>query len=114
MNKLSAAAGLVGLLIAVLGAFMAIPGIDAGVAMVVLGIIAGLAYPEDRHVGLFLAVLLYPVAAAAVGGIPAVGGYLGTILGNIGMVAAGAAATALTMRVIGIVKANLAELGGKA
>lgn len=113
MTKLAAVAGLVALLIAVLAAFMEIPGIDAGVAMVALGIIAGLGYSQDRFIGLMLAVLVYPIAAAAVGAIPAVGEYAGAIIGNIGTIAAGVAVTVLVMRVVDIVKANIAELSGK-
>ena len=113
MTKLAAIAGLVALLIAVLAAFMEIPGIDAGVAMVLLGIIAGLGYTQDRFVGLMLAVLVYTNAATAAGMIPAVGEYLGAIIGNVGIIATGVAVTVLVMRVVEIVKANIGELSGK-
>lgn len=113
MTKLAAIAGLVALLIAVLGAFMDIPGIDAGVAMVLLGIIAGLGYSQDRFIGLMLAVLVYPIAAVAAGTVPVVGDFAGAIIGNVGVVATGVAITVLVMRVADIVRANIGELSGK-
>ena len=114
MSKITAILGLAALLLAVVAAFVAIPNLNVAAVLVVLGIVAGLSYTEDRVQGLLLAVLVYPVAAVALGNIPEVGEKLGAIAANIGLVAAGVAVTVLTMRLINIVKANVAELTGKA
>ena len=112
MKKIGAIAGLLGLLVAILAAFMTMP-MDAAMLMVVLGVIAGIAYDMDRMVGLMLAVLVYPIAGTTLGAIPTIGEPIGAILTNIGVVAAGAAATVLVRRVIEIVQANIGELTGK-
>jgi len=114
MKKVVAIVGLLGILLAIVGAFDVISGVNVAMILVVVGIIVGLGYAEDQMVGLLLAVLVYPVAAAALGHIPEVGRLLGAIMSNIGTVAAGAAITVLTKRVIGIAKASVGELTGKA
>ena len=114
MNKISSVSGLVALLLAVVAVFVTIPNLDVAAALVILGIVAGLSYTEDRLHGLLLAALAYPVVATALDHIPAVGEQLGSIAANVGLVAAGAAATMLTMRLITIIKANVGTLTGKA
>ena len=114
MNKISSVSGLVALLLAVVAVFVAIPNLDVDAALVILGIVAGLSYTEDRLHGLLLATLAYPVVAMGLDHIPAVGEQLGSVAANIGLVAAGAAATMLATRLITIIKANVGTLTGKA
>jgi hypothetical protein len=114
MNKITAILGLAALLLAIVAVFVAIPNLNVAAVLVVLGIVAGLSYTADRVQGLLLATLVYPLVAVALGNIPTIGEKLGAIAGNIGLVAAGVAATVLAMRLIDIVKANVSELTGKA
>lgn len=114
MSKITALVGLAALLLAVVAAFVPIPNLNVAAVLVVLGVVAGLSYTEDRVQGLLLATLVYPLVAVALGNIPVAGEKLGAIAANIGLLAAGVAATVLTMRLIGIVKANIGALSGKA
>lgn len=114
MSKVTALAGLAALLLAIVAAFVVIPNLNVAAALVGLGIIAGLTYTEDRVMAVLLATLVYPLVAIALGNIPVVGEKLGAIAGNVGMVAAGVAATVLAMRLFSIAKASVGTLTGKA
>jgi hypothetical protein len=113
MKKIAALFGLIGILLAVVAAFVAIPGISVPAALVILGVVAGIGYAEDRVQGLLLAVLVYPVVAIALHNVPAVGEQLGAIFGNIGVLAAGVAAAVLTARILNIAKLSVGALTGK-
>jgi hypothetical protein len=112
MSKIIGIVGLAGLLLAVVSAFTVIPQINVMAVLVVAGVIAGIGYAEDRIVALMLAVLVYPVAAAALGLIPEVGATLSAIMLNIGLLAAGVASTVLVTRVIGIARGFIGDLFG--
>jgi hypothetical protein len=114
MNKVTALAGLAALLLAVVAAFIAIPNLNVAAVLVVLGIVAGLSYTEERTIGVLVATLTYPLVAVALGNIPMAGEKLGAIAANVGLVAAGVAATVLTTRLINLTKSNVGALTGKA
>jgi hypothetical protein len=114
MNKVTALAGLAALLLAVVGAFVVIPNLNVAAVLVVLGIVAGLTYTEERMIAVLVATLTYPLVAVALGNIPMAGEKLGAIAANVGLVAAGVAATVLTMRLIGVAKSSVGELTGNA
>ena len=85
------------LLVAVVGAFVAIP--QAALILVVLGLVAGFVGVEEdnRQHYLILAIALTTVAGA-LGGIPGVGGYISSILGDVSSaVNAGAVAVIVTI-----------------
>mgnify|MGYP001222168457 FL=1 len=85
------------LLVAVVGAFVAIP--QAALILVVLGLVAGFVGVEEdnRQNYLILAIALTTVAGA-LGGIPGVGGYISSILGDVSSaVNAGAVAVIVTI-----------------
>lgn len=113
MRKIIGLVGLVGILLAIVSAFYTVPQLNVAAALVVIGVIAGIGYAEERVVGLLLAVLVYPVAAAALLLVPEVGASLSTIMMNIGLLAAGVASTVLAMRVFNIAKASIGNLTGK-
>ena len=113
MNKIAALAGLVGILLAIVAAFVAIPGMNLAAVLVILGIVAGIGYAEDRVQGLMLAVLVYPVASMALHNVPAVGEQFGAIAGNVGMLAAGVASSVLAARIFKIGKLSIGAFTGK-
>ena len=85
------------LLVAVVGAFVAIP--QAALILVVLCLVAGFVGVEEdnRQNYLILAIALTTVAGA-LGGIPGVGGYISSILGDVSSaVNAGAVAVIVTI-----------------
>ncbi len=109
--KIAGLARALAILLSVVYAFVTIPGVDAGLVLVVLGLIAGVLYGDDTRVGLILTTLVMPAAAVALGHIPAIGTQLGAVAGNVGLAAAGAVATSVACRLFSIVKGDLTGLG---
>ena len=99
MEKVSGIASSLAIILAIVAAFVAIPGVDAGLVLLILGIIGGLSAAQDGAVRTYLAVLVLPAVGAALGVVPAAGEYLTAIFGNLAIIAAGVAAT-LVARVV--------------
>ncbi len=106
MDKVYAAVRAVGTLLAVVAAFVAIPNIDVGAALVILGIIAGVAVAADATQRMILAAVALPVIAVALGNVPAIGEQLGSIASNFGLLAAGNSATIIAMAVFNRMKGD--------
>ena len=113
LKKVAGLARALAVILAVVAGFVAIPNLDVALALVVLGLVAGLGYCEDTATRLILSVLVLPVVGMALGNIPNIGEQLGAIAGNIGLAAAGAAATLLAVRIFNLVKGDLMGLTGK-
>lgn len=81
--------GLVAVALAVVGAFVVIPNLAA--ILVVLGLIGGYFIDGADHVRVIVSALALAALAGTLAAIPAVGDKLAAIVGNIGVIAAGAA-----------------------
>lgn len=112
MEKITGLAAALGVLLAVVAGVVPNLGFEVSVALVVLGIIAGIGAPGDMAVRIYVTVLAFPAVGAALGAIPAVGGYLDAIFNNFGMAAAGIAATLMTLRVYSMAKDGIMGLAG--
>ena len=66
--------------------------------LVVLGLIAGLAMPEDRLILTTVTLIALPAIGAALATIPAIGAQLAAVCGNLQLAIAGGLATALAIR----------------
>lgn len=106
MNKVYAVTRGLGLLLAIAAAFVSIPNLNVAAVLVVLGIITGLGVAEENTQRLMIATLVLPVVAIALGNIPQLGEQLSAIAANLGTNVAGSAATVITMRIIGLLKAD--------
>ena len=113
ISKISGLARLIATLLAIVAGFIAIPSLNVPLALVALGIIAGISVEEDNVLGLFISILVLPAVAVALGTIPTVGEQLGAVANNIATSIAGAAATMIAMRMFGGFKADLGGLAGK-
>jgi len=90
---------IVSLLAAVVLAFVN-TGYDAAI-LAILGIAAGWFVDKEHRLGLLVAaIFLMAGGAAALNGIPAIGGHLTAILGSIGAVLAAAGVTAVLRRLV--------------
>jgi hypothetical protein len=78
-----------GLLVAIVAAFMNVP--YAATLLAVLGAIAAFGIIADHHVRVIVSALVLHAAAASFDGIPAVGPHLTAIIGNLAILASGAA-----------------------
>ena len=80
---------LVALAIAVIAAFVSIPYVAA--ILVILGVPIGLWAAADAHVRVLVSALVLNTLGHTFDAIPAIGPYVGSIVGNVGIALAGAA-----------------------
>ena len=81
--------GLIGLALAVVGAFVAIP--YGAAILLILGLVVGTNILAEHHVRVMVSALVLTGLANLFDSIPGLGTYLTTIFANIGVLAAGAA-----------------------
>jgi hypothetical protein len=99
-----------GILLAIVAGFVAIPGVNMALVLVVLGLIAGITMPTDRFIPTLIYVLVLPIVGTALGNIPTVGSQLGAVANGLALLAAGAVASAIAIRLYTITKDDLTAL----
>jgi hypothetical protein len=114
LNKVCSLAGALGIVLAIVGGFVAIPNLDAGLALVLLGIIAGIAAPDESVPRTGMATIAMPVAATALAAIPMLGEQLAAVAGGIGTLAAGSFSCAVLIRVVKLAISSFTGLTAKA
>jgi hypothetical protein len=111
LKKIGGLARALAIVLAIVGGFIALNMMNLPLVLVVLGLVAGLALPEDRQIAAMLIVLVLPVVGAALSQIPAVGAQLTAVCGNLQMATAGAVATALAIRFYHLLMDGVTGLG---
>ena len=113
LNKVSAVARVVGLLLAIVAGFM--PGLAFNVALilVILGLLSGISMPRDRIVNVGVVVLVLPAVAAALAHLPAIGEQLGGVAGGIALFGAASLASAIALSLFNRAKEDVTGLGKK-
>ncbi|HTX05303.1 MAG TPA: hypothetical protein VMD06_05705 [Steroidobacteraceae bacterium] len=96
-------AGIIGLLIAVVAAFVRIP--YAMELMAIAGIIVALNIAAEDNVRVIVSAIAIPVVAGLFNGLPAIGTHVTSILTNLGYVIGGAALLIILRNVVNRVKA---------
>ncbi len=96
-------AGIIGLLIAVVAAFVRIP--YAMELMAIAGIIVALNIAPEDNVRVIVSAIAIPVVADLFNGLPAIGPYVTSILTNLGYVIGGAALLIILRNVTNRLKA---------
>ncbi|HXS05304.1 MAG TPA: hypothetical protein VN723_00835 [Rhizomicrobium sp.] len=104
MGMFSAVARLIGIAVAIVAAFVAIP--MATTILLVTGGISILSYKPEDYVRVIVAALLLMVGAKALGDIPAVGMPLAAIFGNLGLFLVGSSVVAIAIRAYMVLKAD--------
>jgi hypothetical protein len=89
--------GLLGLAVAIVGAFVVIP--YAALVLLVLGLVIGWSIAPEHHVRVIVSALALYAFAGAFTAVPTVGVYLQAIVTGIGQLAAGAALTIILVNV---------------
>ena len=112
MEKISGIASALGVLLAIIAAFVAVPGVEMSLVLLILGIIGGVAASQDGAVRVYLAVLVLPAVGAALGAVPMVGEHLTAIFNNLAVAAAGIAAALIVRRLIDMVMSAVTGLTG--
>ena len=114
LNKIGGLARALYIVLAVVAGFVALGTMNVALALVVLGLIAGISMPRERLVLALAAVIALPMLGAALGNIPTIGTQLGAVMGNLQLAFAGAATTALAMQLYELMMAGVMGLtGGK-
>jgi len=112
MDKLTGLASLLAVVLAIVAGVMPELGFDAGMVILILGIIAGIGADQDNAMRMYLAVLVLPMVATGLAGLQAVGGPLAGISGNLAVVATGMAATLIARRVYEMAMGDIKRLTG--
>ena len=110
--KIGGLARALAILLAIVAAFVALRGMDVTLALVVLGIIAGLALTEDRMVLNAAIVIALPIIGAALTHSPTVGAQLNAVALNLQMAMAGGLATAIAIRMYHLIMDGVMGLAG--
>ena len=114
VEKIGGLARIIATLLAIVAGLVALPdNINVALILVVLGLIAGLAYAAEDAARLFLVVLVLPMVGAALGVIPEIGDKLTAVALNIALAAAGAAATVIALRLFSNSKNDVGAWTGK-
>ena len=98
LMKIGGLARALAIILAIVAGFVALNMMNVPLVLVVLGLIAGLAMPEDRLVLTTVTLIALPVIGAALGNIPTVGAQLGAVCGNLALAIAGGLATTIAIR----------------
>ena len=114
VDKIAGLARLIATLLAIVAAFVPIAAFNVPLALVVLGLIAGLKYGPDGTVSLLLVVLALPLVGGALTQIPAIGAQLNAVALNIEIAAAAVAATVIAMRLYNNSRNDVIGLAGSA
>jgi hypothetical protein len=83
LQKISGLARALYILLAIVAGFVALGGMDVALIIVVLGLIAGLAMPEDRIVLAAVIAVVLPIVGISLAHIPAIGAQLAAVTGNL-------------------------------
>lgn len=89
--------GLLGLAVAIVGAFVTIP--YAALILLVLGLVIGWSIAGEHHVRVIVSALALYAFAGAFTAVPTIGTYLQAVVTNIGQLAAGAALTIILVNI---------------
>jgi hypothetical protein len=87
-----------GILLAIVAAFVAIGTMNVPLFLFVLGLVAGLAMPEERLLLAMATVIALPIVGGALSQIPAIGAQLNAVALNLQIAMAGAVATAIAIK----------------
>jgi hypothetical protein len=100
------------IILAIVAGFVALGKMDVALALVVLGLIAGISLPDDRMVLAAVAIIALPIVGTALTHIPAIGAQLNAVAVNLQMAMAGVVATAMAIRLFHLAMDGLMGLAG--
>ena len=112
LTKIGGLARALAILLAIIAGFMALNMMNVPLVLVVLGLIAGLAMPEDRLVLSTVTLVALPIIGTALTNIPTIGANLNGIALNIQMALAGSLATSVALRLYHMTMDGVMGLAG--
>jgi hypothetical protein len=119
LMKIGGLARAIAIVLAIVAGFMALNMMNVPLALVVLGLVAGLATAEDRLLMSTVTLIALPIVGAALTHIPSIGAQLNAVALNLQLAMAGALATVVAIRLYhltmdGVVGLTGASSGGTA
>jgi len=114
LMKIGGLARALAILLAIVAGFMALNMMNVPLVLVVLGLIAGLAMPEDRLVLSTVTLIALPIVGAALTHIPTIGGQLNAVALNVQLALGGSLATVIAMRLYHMTMDGVMGLAGGA
>jgi hypothetical protein len=114
LMKIGGLARALAIVLAIVAGFVALNMMNVPLVLVVLGLIAGLAMPEDRLVLSTVTLIALPIVGAALTHIPTIGAQLNGVALNIQMALAGSLATVIAMRLYHMTMDGVMGLAGGA
>ena len=110
LNKVSGLARALYIVLAIIAGFIALGGLDVALVLLVLGLIAGITMPRERLVLAMAAVIALPLVGEALTQVPTIGAQLNAVMANLQLGIAGAATSALTIMLYGLVMEGVTGL----
>jgi len=114
LTKISGLARALAIILAIVAGFMALNMMNVPLTLLVLGLIAGLAMPEDRLVLSTVTLIALPIIGTALTNIPTIGAHLNSVALNIQMALAGSLAMSIAIRVYHLTMDGVTGLAGGA
>ena len=112
LMKIGGLARAIAIILAVVAGFMALNMMNVPLALVVLGLIAGLATAEDRLLMSTVTLIALPIVGAALTHIPSIGAQLNAVTLNLQLAMAGALATVVAIRLYHLTMDGVVGLTG--
>lgn len=97
LNKVSGLCRSLYIVLAIVAGFVALGGLNVALALVVLGLIAGISMPRDRLVLAAATVIALPLVGTALANVPTIGDKLSAVMTNLQLGVAGALASAMAI-----------------
>jgi uncharacterized membrane protein len=114
LMKIGGLARALAIVLAIVAGLMTLTMMNVPLALLVLGLIAGIALSDERMVVNVALVIALPIIGAALTHLPTIGGQLNAIALNLQMAMAGAVATAMAIRMYHLVMDGVMGLAGGA
>lgn len=114
MMKIGGLARTLYILLAIVAGFVAVGTMNVPLALLVLGLIAGISLPDDRLVLAGVSVLVLPMVGTALTHIPTIGAQLNAVALNLQMAMAGGLATAIAIKLYHLAMDGVMGLAGGA
>jgi hypothetical protein len=112
LMKIGGLARAIAIILAVVAGFMALNMMNVPLALVVLGLVAGLATAEDRLLMSTVTLIALPIVGAALTHIPSIGAQLNAVALNLQLAMAGALATVVAIRLYHLTMDGVVGLTG--
>jgi hypothetical protein len=112
LKKIGGLARVLYILLAIVAGFVALGMMNVPLALVVLGLIAGIAMPRERMLLIAALVIALPTVGAALGNIPTIGAQLTAVAANLQLGAAAALASAIAIMLYELVMEGVTGLVG--